>query len=61
MFAKHVLRAFKPETEVVYIINGNAIEDTKTVKDFMDSGLTTYLTVGDGTLEIEGNKIILRA
>lgn len=61
MWTKNILKAFNPETEIRYIINGKLIEDITTVKEFMDNGLTTYSTVTEGQLEITDNCIIIRA
>ena len=60
MWTKNILKAFNPETEIRYIINGKLIEDITTVKEFMDNGLTTYSTVTEGQLEITDNCIIIR-
>lgn len=60
MFTKNVLKAFSPDTAVLYYVNDRLIEDYMTVESYMESGLTTYDTVDTGDLTITENAIEIR-
>lgn len=59
MFTKNVLKAFDPDTPIRVCINERQIEDLRTVRDFMASGLMTYNTTEAGSLRIENDTIII--
>lgn len=60
MFVKNILKAFSPETALLYYINDRLIDDYMSVESYMDSGLTTYDTVEPGNLTISENAIEIR-
>lgn len=60
IFTKNVLKAFAPETAILYYINDKLIEDYMSVESYMASGLTTYDTVDIGNLTITENAIEIR-
>lgn len=60
MFIKLILKAFDPETALLFFINDRLIEDHFSVESFMNDGLTNYTTVEPGQLTIEENAIVIR-
>ena len=60
MFVKNILKAFAPETAILYYINDRLIDDYMTVESYMESGLTTYDSVDAGGLVITENAIEIR-
>ena len=60
MFVKNILKAFSPDTAVLYYINDRWIDDYTSVESYMASGLTTYDMVEAGTLSISENAIEIR-
>ena len=60
IFTKNVLKAFSPDTAVLYYINDKLIEDYMSVESYMASGLTTYDTIDPGDLTITENAIEIR-
>ena len=60
MLTKNILKAFSPDTAVLYYINDRLIDDYMSVESYMESGLTTYDTVDQGTLTISENAIEIR-
>ena len=60
IFTKNVLKAFSPDTAVLYYINDKLIEDYMSVESYMASGLTAYDTINPGDLTITENAIEIR-
>lgn len=59
MYIKNILKAFAPETKIEAYL-GDMLLDYGTVKEFMNSGLMTYMEVDEENLfYIEDNKIII--
>lgn len=60
MFVKNVLKAFSPDTALLWYINDRLNDDHFSVESFVGSGLTTYVTVEPGELTIEENAVVIR-
>ena len=60
MFITNILKNFSKDIEIQYTINGRAIEDIKTVDDWLNSGLCSNIILdSDKVLRIENNTIII--
>ena len=60
MFITNILKNFSKDTKILYKINGNIIEDIKTVGDWLNSGLCSNIILdSDKTLKIENDTIII--
>ena len=59
MYISNILKNFCRDTKIQYTINGRALEDIKTVDDWLNNGLCSNIILSNDVLKIENNTIII--